>query len=720
MISFDAKAAQGGFAAGPAFLWESRADHSRKEQAADCARPETIREPLQGREEKNAYQAGNAEEECAKLDAAVAELDRRLSVRRDAAEKTEVQLIEAQLMILHDEGYTGFARSRILQGDCMSAPQALAEAKDSLCAKLISGGNAYIMERCEDVRGMTSVLTGILTGKEARLPEKPCILVAEELSPSSLSMVSPELILGILTETGSPTSHVSVLAGTLGVPYLYGVDSLTEKVREGDYLILDAGKGTVCVNPPGEERESAEKRQAEERKAREELRTQAAGLVTKTKICANIAGLQEVEALIRSGADGVGLFRSEFLFLNRDDAPTEEEQFLAYQQVAAAMEGKEVVIRTMDIGSDKQAKWLPVQGENNPALGLRGLRLSLEHRELFRTQLRALLRAAACGNLKIMVPMVTSEWEIDEVVREMKTAAKELESREVPWRLPELGVMIETPAAVMVAGDLAKKACFFSIGTNDLTQYTLALDREARGLDRFYDPLHKAVFEMVGMTVRAAHGSGISVAVCGELGGNPDAIERLIGLGVDELSVSVGNVGRTRKLAAGAEERIAAGMEGQEAPGNVNQPGAGTEERPAAGSEKKPYTAEHMRGCGGIKAPADGELIPMPEIPDEVFSGGMMGECLGILPSNGTIYAPITGIVASVAKSRHALCFKNEEDQILVHVGIDTVKLLGEGFSVKVKEGQKVEQGQPVMEADISLIRERGFNPMVVVIRLGD
>ena len=680
MISFDAKVAQGGIAAGTAFLW-----------SAPAARGQT--EPV----------SGSAQEECARLDAAVEELDRRLSARGDRAGRTEAQLIEAQRLILHDESFTGYARSLIMEGAAdaaaqrqgfMDAVQALEKAKETLCEKLISSGNAYIMERCEDIRGMAGVLAGILSGSQAKLPGSPCILVGEELSPSDLTMVEPELILGILTETGSPTSHVSVLAGNLGVPYLYGVGGLRQKLQDGDYLILDAGSGSVCVNPPVQEREAAEKKQEDARKAREALRAQSAALTTKTKICANITGSQETEALFRSGADGVGLFRSEFLLLGREDAPTEDEQFSAYQQVVRAMAGKEVVIRTMDIGSDKQAKWLPLPAEINPALGLRGLRLSLEHRELFRTQLRALLRAAVFGCLKIMVPMVTAEWEVDEVIREIQAAASELENGGVPYRIPELGVMIETPAAVMIASDLAKKVRFFSIGTNDLTQYSLALDREAKGLDRFYDPLHEAVFAMIGMTVRAAHDHGITAAVCGELGSNPEAVQRLIGLGVDELSVSVGKLAEVRRLAADAEKQ-------QEALVTGGQPAAGMPEKE------------------GIKAPADGELIPMEEIPDEVFSSGMMGECAGILPTDGTIYAPITGTVVTVAKTGHAISFRNPDTQILVHVGLDTVKLNGEGFTVRVSEGQTVKQGQPVMEADLDLIRRRGYNPMVIVVRLG-
>ena len=437
------------------------------------------------------YHQGDESEENSRLDLAVGVLEKKLDQRMSGGKE---DMIKAQIMILNEDDYTGYAHVLIKEKG-MSAVDALKAAERSLCSKLESSGNEYIKERCADIRGMTQNLIDIMTGNDIKYPETPCILVAEELSPSDISMMDPEMILGVITENGSPTSHVSVLAGNLGVPYIYGISGILGNVKHDDLVILDSDNGIV-VDPPREKADEALARQAELLKKKKELKDTADVLRTRTKIYANIGGLSELEALTASGADGVGLVRSEFLFTGRKDAPSEDEQFEAYKSIVSAMSGREVVIRTMDIGSDKQAEWLPLPQEANPALGLRGLRVSLEHRELFQTQLKAIMRAAVYGNLKIMIPMVTSEWEIDAVVEEMKVSALELESREIPCRIPELGVMIETPAAVMIAPQLALKVSFFSIGTNDLAQYTLALDRESRGLDRYYDPMHEAVFKI--------------------------------------------------------------------------------------------------------------------------------------------------------------------------------------------------------------------------------
>ncbi len=660
MIQYACKTAQPGFAAGKARL-------IRGETAAE-------------------YRRGNPEEETARLDTAAAEMNRKLAERKKRASASEAALLEAELMILNGDEFLGETR-RGIREDGLAAPEALKQAADRLCGMLRDSGSGYIRERCEDIRGLASAMNALMTGSGRDLPEEPCILAGRELSPGEIMMTGPELLRGILTETGSPTSHVSVLAGNLGIPYLYGAENLAEKVKDGDYLILDSEAGGVCVNPDGETIRKAEERQAAAEKARAELQAQAAGKRTRTKICANISGAEEADGLAEAGADGIGLFRSELLFLNREEAPSEEEQFEAYRHAAEAMNGLETVIRTMDIGSDKRAAWLEMPDEINPALGLRGLRVSLKYRELFRTQLRALLRAAKYGNIRIMFPMVASVWELEEAEKEIRASAEELASRKEDYRIPDIGVMIETPAAVMIAPELAEKARFFSIGTNDLTQYTLAVDREARGMDQYFNPTHDAVMRMIAMAVDAAHGKGITAAVCGELAGQPRAVEQLIRLGVDELSVSTAKLGQVRTLASAAEEKTA--------------------------GEKKLQKTE------SILSPADGELIPMEEIPDPVFSGGMMGKCVGILPENGTICAPISGTVTTVAAAGHAVSLRGENGrEILIHAGLDTVKLNGEGFKVLVREGEKVKQGQLMMEADIRLIRERGFNPMIIVVQI--
>ncbi len=655
MMRYECKTAQPGYAAGRAFVVRSR--------------------------ETGGYLQGSPSEELERLERAAEELNRRLVAGREKGSPAEAALMDAEGMILNGEEFLGEAR-RAVREEGLSAPEAVDRAAEKLCALLRESGADYIRERCEDVRGLAAGLNAQITGKAQASPAEPCILAAAELSPGELMMIGTEHLRGIVTETGSPTSHVSVLAGNLGIPYLYGLERIREKVGEGDFLILQ--EGSVCVDPPEEEIRAAQARQAAVEKEREALRTGAAAVTTRTAVCANISRAEEADGLVKAGADGVGLFRSEFLFLDRTEAPSEEEQYAACRHAVEALDGREVVIRTMDIGSDKKARWLEMPEEINPALGLRGLRVSLAHRDLFRTQLRALLRAAAHGKVKVMIPMVTSVWELDEAEKELRAAARELEERGEPYALPELGVMIETPAAVMIAPALAKNARFFSIGTNDLTQYTLAVDREAKGLDPYFDPLHDAVLRMIALTAEAAHAQGIPVAVCGELAGDDRALEQLIRLGVDELSVSPAKLARVRRRVADIEEKL------------------------DRESRKK-----------GIRSPAEGELIPMEEIPDPVFSGGVMGECIGILSTDGRIYAPLSGTVTTVAATRHAVSFRGEGTEILVHVGLDTVKLKGEGFRLHVREGDTVQQGQLVMEADLDLIRARGFNPMVIAVRIG-
>ena len=658
-----AKIAQGGYAAGTAFTFSKTKNEN--------------------------YQAGDKEQEKSRLKAAADKFEKKLKSGMDGK---NAELIEAEIMLLHDDDYISFA-DRLIVEESLSALKALKSAEKKLCDKLESSGNSYIRERSADVKGMTKVLVDIMSGNETVLPKSPCILVGSELSPSDITLIDKEMILGILTETGSPTSHVAVLAGGLDVPYFCGVSDVLGKVRDGDFVILDDsagfldgfGNGSVTVNPTENIRNIALEHQEDILREKSEAEKLSVNRPTKLKVYANIGGTDETETLARLQADGIGLVRSEFLFLGRDTAPSEDEQFEAYKKIVTAMDDKEVVIRTMDIGSDKKADWLPMEKEINPALGLRGLRVSLEYTELFRTQLMAIMRAAAFGNIKIMVPMVTSVWEIDRVFENLEASVKELKSRKVAFKIPEVGVMIETPAAVMMAPELASKVRFFSIGTNDLAQYTLALDREAKGLDRYYDPMHEAIFRMVEMTVKAAHSHGIPVTVCGELGGRPEAIAKLKSLGVDELSVSFGKYAKVKRLVIDLEE-------------------------------KESHKAKHIEKSV-IKAPADGELVPMAEIPDTVFSSGMMGECLGIIPINGNIYAPISGTVKTIARNKHAISFKNESLEVLVHVGIDTVKLNGKGFTVKVSEGQYVDQGQLVLEADMAKIKEMGFDPMVIVVK---
>ena len=697
MKEFVLKIAQSGFAAGKVFFVDSADEmhaaakktvfvfgspttEAAKSSSEDIA--STYNTSL--REEQEVYDIGR---ELARFEKAVRCLDQNLSAAAEKADAKSEAIFEAERMILKDPIYAGKIKELIRENG-MDAVSAVETTGRAAAQEIAESKSLYIRQRSDDVKGLTQRLLGILRGEEERVLTTPAILVAKELSPVELSGMDPALILGIVTEKGAPASHVSILAGNLGVPYVYGSADAVTAARSSERVILEEGK---LITDPGDEIYRAALFRLEERKKELQERRTLNTEGRRTKVYANIAGPEDIETLIASGAEGVGLFRSEFLFLDHEGAPLEEEQFQAYSSVAKAMDGKETVIRTMDLGSDKQADWLIMPEEKNPALGCRGLRLSLKKRELFKTQLRALLRAAAFGNVKIMVPMVTSVREVEAVRACIEECAGELSDEGIKYEMPSLGIMVETPAAVMIAEELAEKADFFSIGTNDLTQYALALDREAQGLDEYYDPCHEAVMRLIEMTVTAGHKRDIPVSICGELAGNPQAVKRLVAAGVDELSVSASRVLETKLHVIEAEKQLL--------------------------HEKE--SSKSTESEGSVAAPADGKLIPMEEIPDPVFSSGTLGECVGILPENGTIYAPCDGTVSGVAKTGHAITFTASDGrQILVHVGIDTVSLGGRGFRVHVKEGMAVSKGDIVLEADLEVIRVAGLSPIVVTVCL--
>ncbi len=665
MREFDLKAAQGGIAAGRAFVLG------------------------RGSGEK-AGGTKDAETELSRFQDAVDDLEQELSAAAAGSGGDGAAIYEAERMLLRDERFLGETR-RLIREEGVSAAEAVRRTGDALAEELAGSDNSYIRQRSEDEKGIASRICGILAGESDQVLREPSILAAEELSPARLAALDEGLLLGIVTAKGGPTSHVAILAGNAGIPYVYGSEDAVAAIDEGCRLILDEGK--LIVDPEEEAYLDALRRMEEAKEKRQRESSAARDATRRTKVFANIAGPQQIEELLASGAEGVGLFRSEFLFLDHAGAPSEEEQFDAYRRVAEAMDGKDTVIRTMDLGSDKKADWLDLPEEKNPALGCRGLRVCLREEELFRTQLRALLRAAACGNVKIMVPMIASPWEVDAVRERLEKYAEELAAEGLEHRIPPLGIMVETPAAAVTADRLAEKVDFFSIGTNDLTQYALALDREAEGLDDFYDPCHEAVMRLIGMTAEAGRRRGVPTAVCGEMAGNPDAVGRLIERGVDELSVSVARIAATKACAAEAEERLRR---------KGRLPDAAAEPLP----EETP-----------LAAPADGKLIPMEDIPDPVFSAGTLGECFGILPENSAIYAPCDGVVSGVAETKHAITFTASDGRkILLHAGIDTVKLGGKGLQVFVKTGETVAKGSKVMEADPEVIRAAGLSPMIITV----
>ena len=674
------KAAQGGFAAGKAFLIRDGAD-----------------DPEATTSYETNTKAVDKEEEVAVFEKARLTFEKELSKTAEKAKKDTADLFEMEKLLLRDEQFYNTIVGLIRNSGMRAA--AAAKRAGSILGEKLRNSNEYNSQRIEDIRGITRRLAGIINGEDAPSPAAPSILVADELSPARLSSIDSDLILGIVTAKGAPTSHVSILAGNLGIPYFYGSGEALEAIGSKAKLILDDGK--LTVDPDEETFLEAVNRMAEERKTKEQRLRSIQDCERQTKVCANIKGPEDIDELIRSGAEGVGLFRSEFLFLGNGRAPSEEEQFHAYSSVARAMDGKETVIRTMDLGSDKKADWLLLPDEKNPALGCRGLRLSLREAGLFKTQLRALMRAAVFGNIRIMLPMITSVREIDVVRAIIAECAEDLSVENIEHRIPPLGVMVETPAAAMIADRLAEKVDFFSIGTNDLTQYTLALDREAQGLDEYYDPRHESIMRLIGMTVAAGHEKSIPTAICGELASDPSAITELIKLGVDELSVSMPKIAETKALVAEAESMQCDSSIEEVASTKQCDP---SEEDGASIKTKI-----------SIAAPADGKLIPMKDIPDAAFSSGALGACMGIMPENGNIYAPCDGVVSLVSETKHAITFSASDGRrILVHVGIDTVKLAGKGFTLHVKEGDPVSAGDLIMVVDLDLIREAGFSPVVI------
>ncbi len=462
-------------------------------------------------------------------------------------------VFEAHQMLLEDEGYLESIYDTI-RTKRVNAACAVQATGDGFAEKFDAMDDDYMRARAADVRDISNRLAGILEGHGEKEPvvAEPSIIVADDLSPGETVQIGREKILGFVTVHGSENSHTAILARTMGIPALVGVPLDLEELHTGMSAVVDGLEGKVSFEPDEELRARTEERMEEEREGRRLLEAmKGRESVTKDgrRVClyANIGSADDVAYALENDAEGIGLFRSEFLYLGRDSFPTEEEQFRAYRQAAQEMAGKKVIIRTLDIGADKRADYFGLEKEENPALGYRAVRICLKQPDIFKTQLRALLRAAVFGNVSVMYPMITSVEEVRQIFGIVKEAQAELEDRGVPYRLPEQGIMIETPAAAMISDELAELVDFFSIGTNDLTQYTLAMDRQNGKLDDFYNPHHKAVLKMIRMAVDSAHGHGKRVGICGELGADPELTETFIRMGVDEISVAPPMVLRLRK-----------------------------------------------------------------------------------------------------------------------------------------------------------------------------
>ena len=509
---------------------------------------------------------------------AVDQLGELAEKARAEAGDEAAMLFETHQMMAEDLDYEEAIQALITE-DGMNAEAAVSDTADQFSAMFEAMDDDYMRGRAADVKDVSSRIIGILCGvvQGGIGSDVPVLLASDDLAPSETIQLDKSKILGFITSFGSSSSHTAILARTMGIPAIVGLGDQLDVIYEGRQVVVDGATGTVIIDP-------SEDVFADFVAKREEQMHQRALLETlkgeenitkdgkKIRVYCNIGSPEDVDAVKVNDGGGIGLFRSEFLYLNSNTYPTEEEQFEAYKAVLTGMGDKEVIIRTCDIGADKQIDYFELPKEENPAMGMRALRISLSRPAFFRTQLRALYRASAYGNLGIMFPMVTSVWEVRETKKLIESVKKELHDEGIPYSdHVEIGVMIETPAAAVISDRLAKEVDFFSCGTNDLTQYTLACDRQNNDLGRFYDPHHLSVIRLLKMVVDNAHKDGVWVGICGELGADLEMTEIFMAIGVDELSVTPRAVlplrSKIRSLDIDAvKERILADIEGDTAP----------------------------------------------------------------------------------------------------------------------------------------------------------
>lgn len=463
-------------------------------------------------------------------------------------------IFEVHQMMLEDEDYLE-SMENMIRIELVNAEYAAAATGDNFAEMFAAMDDEYMKARSADVKDISERLVRNLSGEGDNdlSSMEPSIIVADDLSPSETVQMDKEKILAFVTVHGSTNSHTAILARMMNIPALIGVPMDLNSLKTGMMAVVDGFSGQVIFEPEEDVQKETEKRmqeEAEKQKLLEELKGKEN--ITpdgrKINIYANIGSVGDLGYVMENDAGGIGLFRSEFLYLGRNDFPTEEEQFQAYKQAVQTMAGKKVIIRTLDIGADKQVEYFNLGKEENPALGYRAIRICLKQPEIFKAQLRALFRAAVYGNLSVMYPMITSTEEVEKIYAIVAEVEEELKKQEVQYKIPEQGIMIETPAAVMISDRLAEMVDFFSIGTNDLTQYTLAIDRQNEQLDDFYNPHHEAVLRMIRMVVENAHKCGKWAGICGELGADLTLTEQFVRMGVDELSVAPSMILKLRKI----------------------------------------------------------------------------------------------------------------------------------------------------------------------------
>lgn len=467
--------------------------------------------------------------------------------------ETSAAIFEVHQMMLEDEDYLDAIYSMI-RTEMVNAEYAVAATGDNFSEMFSGMEDDYMRARAADIRDISNRLVRNLTGEEETdmSSMEPSVIVADDLTPSETVQMDKEKILAFVTVHGSTNSHTAILARMMNIPALVGVPMDLESIQNGTTAVVDGFSAEVIFDPTEEICQKVRDRIREENEKLQLLQNlKGKETVTRSgrsvRLYANIGSVSDIGYVLENDAAGIGLFRSEFLYLGRADFPSEEEQFQAYKQVVQMMADKKVIIRTLDIGADKQVDYFKLGDEDNPAMGYRAIRICLKQPDIFRTQLRALLRAAVYGNLSVMYPMITSVWEVCRIYQIVEEVRQELETHHIPYRIPEQGIMVETPAAVMISDELAELVDFFSIGTNDLTQYTLAIDRQNAKLDDFYDPHHKAILRMIQMVVENAHKCGKWAGICGELGADLELTEEFVRMGVDELSVAPSMILRVRK-----------------------------------------------------------------------------------------------------------------------------------------------------------------------------
>ena len=515
------------------------------------------------------YQKGEQQVKRVKIADADAEMERYADAKDAAVEQLQklydkalkevgeanAAIFEIHQMMLDDDDYNESVEN-IIRTQMVNAEYAVAATADNFAQMFASMDDDYMKERAADVKDISERLLAILHGTDSNKVDtnEPVIIVADDLAPSETVQLDKDMVLSFVTVHGSLNSHTAILARTMAIPALIGTEALPlDASVDGKMGIVDGFNGKIYVDPDENILTEMKAKQQEDLEKKQLLQTlKGKENITldgqKVMLYANIGNIKDLATVIQNDAGGIGLFRSEFIYLEREDYPTEEEQFQIYKTVAETMAGKRVIIRTLDIGADKQCDYFNMEHEENPALGYRAIRICLTRPEIFKTQLRALFRASAYGKLAIMYPMITSVKEVHRIKKIVEEVKAELTEQGIEFAIPEQGIMIETPAAAMVSDELAKEVDFFSVGTNDLTQYTLAIDRQNTKLDEFYDAHHPAVLRMIAMVAENAHKAGIWAGICGELGADTTLTQEFLAMGIDELSVSPGSILPIRKI----------------------------------------------------------------------------------------------------------------------------------------------------------------------------